>query len=115
MVGRQSEEEINLNDFKLGDQYIDMLSNGLSMTPRYKKFQLTNNRMTERGAQNLLPIISPNANELHLKSNRIGLKGLKILQNALINPRQQLIHINLEDNELGNAAMSGFLADACHS
>ena len=64
-------DHVSLNNFKLGDNYINMLSEGLS-SQNIKKFSLSGNRITERGANSLLNSISKKTKEIEIDKNRIG-------------------------------------------
>jgi hypothetical protein len=64
---------VKINSFKIGDQYAQILSEGLSCArdAKINKFKLRDNRMTERGASALLSRIAGQAEVLDLSQNRI--------------------------------------------
>ncbi len=51
-------DKVNINNFKYGDKYMKILSEGLMSSPNIKSFRLGGNRITEQGANILLEKIN---------------------------------------------------------
>ena len=47
-------EKVCINNHKFGEKYMQILSDGLLVSPNIKKFKLGGNRITENGANILL-------------------------------------------------------------
>lgn len=72
-----------------GDQYASVLSQGLKKVGSIRKFHLQDNRISEKSAAELVPIISKNAKEVNLATNSIGKIGCENLSRALSEPKCQ--------------------------
>jgi NLR family CARD domain-containing protein 3 len=70
-------------NYKYGDQYVEMLSEGLRLLPNIQELNLSGNRITKVGAQALLPQLSKNTRVLDLSCNNIGKIGIDYLCQAL--------------------------------
>lgn len=102
------QDKLILDNFKLGDSYIQMLSDGIQTQP-IKNYHLSGNRITERGANLLLPQISKSAKEIYLGSNKIGRTGCEHITSIIGSPNYNIQILNLEDNNLGDIAIANLL------
>lgn len=64
-----------LSNFRLGDKYAEVVSEGLKSVHSFKKLEMANNRLTPKGADVLLPRLTYNVELLDLSGNNIGKIG----------------------------------------
>jgi hypothetical protein len=102
------ENVINLNNMKMGDEYIKCLSKSLKLADHLTELHLSGNIITNQGITPLLSSISDNYNlikrvsVLDLSFNRLGRLGVNSLIELIDNTSCELTHLNLEANCLGN-------------
>jgi len=102
------ENIINLNNMKMGDDYIQCLSKSLKISDHLTELHLSGNRITNQGASPLLSSINENYNlikrvsVLDLSFNKLGREGINSIIELIQNTSCELTHLNLEANCLGN-------------
>lgn len=69
--------------FRIGDKYAEVVSEGIRGTPTYKNFEFSHNRLTPKGADNLLPRLVLCAETLDLSENNIGKLGCEHISRML--------------------------------
>jgi len=104
-------DKVQLNHFRMGDKYAQVLSEGLKSVKGFQKLELANNRISAIGADHLLSKLSFHTEILNLSGNSIGKIGIDHLCNNVSLKNTRLIEINLEGNKLGDVAV-GMLCDA---
>jgi Leucine-rich repeat (LRR) protein len=74
MIRRKGPEtELDISSYGMGDSYADAFSEGIALYDEVEKINLSGNRLTERGALNILKNLKPvNIIELDLGDNNIG-------------------------------------------
>ncbi|XP_072133139.1 uncharacterized protein [Mobula birostris] len=80
--------ELNLNDNKLGDSGVKLVSEALRNSKcKIKKLWLRNVGLTDSGAQDLVSALrtNPSLTELNLSANKLGDSGVKLVSAALRN------------------------------
>lgn len=109
MLKRNGDENIiNLNNMKMGDEYIKCLSKGLKIADHLSELHLSGNRITNQGISPLLSSINDNYNlikrvsVIDLSFNKLGREGINSLIELIQNTNCELSHLNLEANCLGN-------------
>ena len=70
-------------NFKYGDGYCQVLSEGVKLLPNIQLFNLSGNRITNKGADTLLGNLSKNVKILDLSANAIGRLGIEHLYKIL--------------------------------
>ncbi|KAL4466565.1 hypothetical protein ABPG72_010616 [Tetrahymena utriculariae] len=101
-----SEEDLIIKNMKYGDQYAEVLSEGMRRVPHIQNFYMSGNRITNKGADDLLKTISKKARVLELAENQIGKIGCEHISRALYDRDSKIEILNLEGNKLGDAAVS---------
>jgi len=66
------ENILNIANYKFGDRHIEVLSKGIQLLPNISDFNLSHNRISDRGAENILGKMSRNVKNLNLSNNMIG-------------------------------------------
>lgn len=109
ILKRQGDEKvINLNNMKMGDEYIKCLGNSLKIADHLTELHLSGNRLTNQGIGPLINSISENhellkkMSVLDLSYNKLGSQGIKHIISLVKNDGCELTHLNLEANCLGN-------------
>jgi len=106
------ENIINMNNMKMGDEYIKCLSKSLKIADHLTEIHLSGNRITNQGITPLLMSINDNDNlikkvsVLDLSFNKLGREGVNTLIELIQNSSCELTHLNLEANCLGNQLIS---------
>lgn len=113
ILKRNGEENvINLNNMKMGDEYIQSLSKSLKIADHLTELHLSSNRLTNQGIGPLLMSINENKNlikkisVLDLSYNKLGREAINVLIKLIENSGCELTHLNLEANCLGNQLIS---------
>ena len=75
---------IFVSNFRIGDKYAVVLSEGLKSAPSYNKFELANNRLTPAGADVILSQLQSKPQTIDLSGNNIGKIGCEHLCNLLL-------------------------------
>lgn len=73
-----------MSNFKYGDKYACVISEGIKHLPKLSHFNFTDNRLTQTGARILLPQLGKGTKSIDLSSNSIGLIGCENLHKILI-------------------------------
>jgi len=73
------ENILNISNYKFGDRHIEVLSKGIQLLPNINQFNLSHNRISDRGAEKILSKISRNVKDLNLSNNMIGYRGCQYL------------------------------------
>lgn len=93
-----SESCIDLHGFSIGDNYASALSKGLQHVNSIENVNLKNNRLTEKGAYEILTrLVSCNLKELNLSDNKLGLKPIEIIISIVAKDDSSLVKLNLEN------------------
>ena len=71
--------------FKIGDKYAQILGEGLKLASDISTFRLSNNRISSKGADVILPNISNGAEVIDISKNSIGQAGCLHLTKTLQN------------------------------
>jgi len=66
-----------MNHYRLGDQYAQVVSEGLKSMNEFKRVELAKNRLTEKGADAILGKINSQTEVLDLSDNKIGKLGFE--------------------------------------
>ena len=99
---------ININHKRMGDKYIQSLSQGLTLATHVSELSLSQNRLTDVSVKMLFDVINSNINickrllSLNLGYNKIGPSAIDSLCNYIDNIDCNLEHLDLEANCLGN-------------
>ncbi|GCC17373.1 NACHT, LRR and PYD domains-containing protein 3-like [Chiloscyllium punctatum] len=94
---------VNLNDNKLGDSGMKLLSAALrNLNSKLQKVELRGNHLSESCAEDLASILNTNQSliELNLGNNKVKHLGVKLLSSALMNPHCKLQKLLLYRNGL---------------
>ncbi len=116
ILNRNGQENvININNMKMGDEYVKCLSKSLKIADHLTELHLSGNRLTNQGITPLLSSINDNNNlskkisVLDLSFNKLGRQGILTLIELIQNSNCELSHLNLEANCLGNQLISMLL------
>jgi hypothetical protein len=109
ILKREGEENvINLNNMKMGDDYIKCLGNSLKVADHLTELHLSGNRLTNQGIAPIISSLTENhilikkMSVLDLSYNKLGSQGIKHIISFVKNDDCELSHLNLEANCLGN-------------
>ena len=107
LIKRSGDEKIlQMNNQKISDNYIKVLSNSLLYSHHLNEIDLGGNRITNIGASILFKSLNSNQDLLgkikilDLSNNKIGNNEIDNFINFLQSPKNNLIHINLYGNNL---------------
>jgi hypothetical protein len=102
------DSSMNLNNYRLGDDYVTSLSSSLMLADHLSSINLSNNRLSDKGAVPLFDTFSLNSNlnkkimVIDLSYNKLGREGISKLCDYIRSNECDLEHLNLEANSLGN-------------
>ena len=105
---RGDEGSLDINNQHIGDNYVNCLSKSLKYVKHLNSLEMSNNRLTNLGAEKLFDNIKENSNlvknltKLNLSFNNIGEEGIQNLINLIVDKNCQLENLNLEGNNLGD-------------
>ena len=109
LVKREGEDsKIEVNNHRLGDDYLKCLSSSLAITEHITDLNLSKNRLTDASIVPLLTTIENNTLQLKrliqldLSYNKIGKEGTKSISSYLNHSDCNIEYLNLEANSLGN-------------
>jgi Ran GTPase-activating protein (RanGAP) involved in mRNA processing and transport len=106
---RGEETLLKCNHYRMGDKYAEVLSEGLKTSNSVSTLQLSNNRLTSRGADLILSQLTKHTQFIDLSNNNIGSIGCSHLQNLLVSKGAKVLELNLEGNKLGDSAIKPLL------
>ena len=72
------------SNFKYGDKYASVISEGIRHLPKLTHFNFADNRFTQTGAKILLSQLGKNTKSVDLTSNSIGYLGCENIYNILV-------------------------------
>ena len=75
---------LGFSNFKYGDKYASVISEGIQRLPKLTHFNFSDNRLTQKGAKILLSQLGKNVKAVDLTSNSIGLLGCENIYNILV-------------------------------
>lgn len=84
-----------ISNFKYGDKYANVISEGIKYLPKLSHFNFSDNRLTEKGAKILLSQFGKNTRVIDLASNLIGLVGCENIYNIIISKECKYLTIFL--------------------
>ncbi|XP_072133528.1 uncharacterized protein [Mobula birostris] len=96
----QSLTELSLNDNKLGDSGVKLVSEALKLSEcKIQKLSLRNVGLTDSGVEDLLSALrtNPSLTELNLSGNKLGDSGVKLVSEALRNSECKIQKLCLYD------------------
>ncbi|XP_072133413.1 uncharacterized protein [Mobula birostris] len=96
----QSLTELSLNDNKLGDSGVKLVSEALKISEcKIQKLSLRNVGLTDSGVEDLLSALrtNPSLTELNLSGNKLGDSGVKLVSEALRNSECKIQKLCLYD------------------
>ncbi|XP_072133414.1 uncharacterized protein [Mobula birostris] len=96
----QSLTELSLNDNKLGDSGVKLVSEALKISEcKIQKLSLRNVGLTDSGVEDLLSALrtNPSLTELNLSGNKLGDSGVKLVSEALRNSECKIQKLWLYD------------------
>jgi hypothetical protein len=70
------EDEINLKNYGMGDEYVAAFAKGLKISSTIRKVNLANNRLNEQGTLKFLRAVHKNVQEIDLSQNKIGAQSI---------------------------------------
>ncbi|KRX05204.1 hypothetical protein PPERSA_06838 [Pseudocohnilembus persalinus] len=113
LLKRYGEDDIlDIKNMRYGDKYAKMLSEGLKGNDRIKDihhYNLSGNKISQKGADNLLPLISQNAEIIDISNNCIGNLGIDHLSNGLKSRECRVQYLNIENNLIGDKGIQNLL------
>lgn len=65
------------------------LSSGMKCIPDFYQFNISDNRITEKGAVKIIQDLNQNIKLLDISNNNIGAKGCEMLSNYIIQPKNK--------------------------
>ena len=75
---------IDANNYRMGDKRANVLAHGFCLESNHiKVLNLTNNRITSKGAEQILPYLQDTFETVNLSNNRIGDVGVGLVVNLL--------------------------------
>ncbi|EGR31140.1 leucine rich repeat protein [Ichthyophthirius multifiliis] len=101
--------DIKINNMHYGDKYAKVISQGIKQIQSITNFTLGKNRISKKGADDLLQIIARKATILDLEGNQISYIGCDHIGRALEARECKIEVLNLEDNKLGDKAINMIL------
>lgn len=108
-----SVEALKINNFRLGDKYASVLSEGLKTSTNISQLELANNRLTPAGADAILSKVQSKPQVIDLSGNCIGKIGIEHICNLLIQRGSKLMEVNIENNKLGDYAIAELCEAIC--
>lgn len=99
---------LEMNNQKVGDNYLKVLSHSLKFTKHFNSLQLKGNRMSSTGAKCLFSSLSFNKGLLYkihtldLSNNKIGKNDIHEMIEYIKDPKCNLEHLNISNNNLGD-------------
>jgi len=66
------EEEINLRNYGMGDDYVTAFAKGLKISNTIRKVNLADNRLNEKGTIQVVKALNKYVQEVDLSENRVG-------------------------------------------
>ena len=100
--------KIEMNNQKVGDSYIKVLSNSLKYSKHINTIQLKGNRMSSFGAKMLFTSLNQNKGLLYkihtldLSNNKIGKNNIDEMINYIKDPKCNLEYLDVSSNLLGD-------------
>jgi hypothetical protein len=70
------EDEINLKNYGMGDEYVTAFAKGLKISHSIRKVNLANNRLNEQGTLKFLRAVHKNVQEIDLSQNKVGTQSI---------------------------------------
>ena len=77
------EDEINLKNYGMGDEYVTAFAKGLKISHSIRKVNLANNRLREQGTLKFLRAIYKNVQEIDLSQNKVGAQSIDKICNMI--------------------------------
>lgn len=97
-----NENSLDISHYSIGNSYADALSEGLKYT-KISKLILKNNRLTDKGADDLIKNLNPEIIiEIDLSENLLGLKAVIGVCRISEFPNSKLKILKLDSNNLGD-------------
>lgn len=73
-----------LSNFKYGDRYASVISEGIKLLPKISHFNFSDNRLTQQGAKILVSQFGKSTKVVDLSMNSIGQAGCENIYNIII-------------------------------
>ena len=102
------DNKIAMNYQKVGDNYINALSNSLKYSDNITSLDLSANRLSSEGVSSLFTALNENLKvmyslvDINLSENNIGQTDITQMLNFLQNPKNNIEHLNLFGNQIGD-------------
>ena len=102
------DQKIEMNYQKVGDNYINALSNSLKFSDNISILDLSGNRISSEGVSNLFNSLNQNQKimynltDINLSENNIGQNDITEMLNFLQNPKNNIENLNLFGNQIGD-------------
>lgn len=101
---------MSYSHFRIGDNYAEVMAEGLKTINSFKRYELAKNRLTGKGAETIIPKINPqNVKHLDLSGNKIGRLGCETLAGLIQRYDCKIVELKLEGNKLGDQAIDVLL------
>ncbi len=98
--------EINMRDFAMGDKYAAAFSAAMCKLTQIESVDLANNRLSNKGATELLESAPRQLKRVDLSTNNISLPTYKAISALILDPGRGLREIVLDNNRAGDAGAS---------
>lgn len=97
-----TDNTLDISHYSIGNSYAEALSEGISSI-KYQKAVFKNNRLTDKGAANLIKNLSPDSiSEIDLSQNSIGLSTIANICRKIDVDSSKLTVLSLDSNRLGD-------------
>lgn len=91
------ETELDLHQYRMGDDYASALSEGLKSVKSLERLNLKSNRLSQTGSMKVLETVRANViKEINLSENTLGTAPIRLLISLLQDRRNQIVKLNLE-------------------
>lgn len=91
----------------LGDKKVQSLGAALKyMENSPSIIDLSGTGLKSVGAADIINNLTENTDEINFANNRIGFNSVKILSHVIKNKQVNIKYLNIENNNLGNAAVT---------